>query len=186
MTKLIYVNGHFYDSETKQRITIMDDTEVIIPNEKNTSKAEKVGGHHDIRDSKKQEAKIKNDFNVIKYKKVLEVGAKLYFWINLSNINHVFEVELLEDLYFYLKKDGKKNDSRLYDCACVVRQNTSKTIKMFEEIFGKSLNQVYKNTYVHFFGNHGAPSCNAIDRFYEDMGAVDKSINVYRIIDKKE
>ena len=58
---------------------------------------------------------------------------------------------------------------------------------MFEEIFCKSLNQIYKNTFVHYFGNEGNPSCNAIDRFYEDAAKGEKVINRYRIIeDKKE
>ena len=55
---------------------------------------------------------------------------------------------------------------------------------MFEEVRGRSLNEVYKNTFVHYFGNNGSSSCNAIDRFYENKGQEKESlINRYRKIE---
>ena len=91
-------------------------------------------------------------------------------FVGPKNVTHEFKVELLEDLYLHLKSNWKLQEEKLYDCACVVRENISKTLDFFEEVYAESLNEVYKYTYVHYFGNEGNPACNAIDRFYDEPG----------------
>jgi hypothetical protein len=93
-------------------------------------------------------------------------------------------VELLEDLYLFIskKKDDENNEGKLYSCACVVRENTNNKIKFFEEIHATSLNELYKSTYVHYFGNFGNPACNALDRFYEKENDSDSNLMTYRVI----
>lgn len=184
--KLIYKNGHFYDASTGKRTGIKDGAEICV-----------VALEHDfisfapagtsplkISDNNVLEMKIKSDKEISNFKKVFQKGDFLYFTIrrkvNDAEINHEFEVELLEDLYLFMKDSWKLQEGKLFDCACVVRKNIFNTIEFFEEVYAQSLNEVYKNTYVHYFGNEGNPACNAIDRFYEKQGKEDLKLRRYR------
>lgn len=79
-----------------------------------------------------------------------------------AETHHEFEVELLEDLYMFIKDDWKIQEGKLYSCACIVRKTMTNSIAFFEKVYAQSLNEVYKNTYVHYFGNEGNPGlqCN--------------------------
>lgn len=189
---LTFVNGHFYDKKTGKRLKIKNDTDIsIATSEGNLLDGDQIGELPEkILAAPEKEFSVKSDPDVKLYKKVFDNGKKLYFYIKRSipdtkrKLLHEFEVELLEDLYFYTPSDAKKDKGKLFDCACVVRNNVSQSIKMFEEVNGKSLNEVYKNTYVHYFGNIGNPACNAINRFYEEKGKHEETvINRYRKID---
>ncbi|SEW46847.1 hypothetical protein SAMN05428988_6557 [Chitinophaga sp. YR573] len=177
---LVFKNGHFYDRETKSRIELKDGavfcivattSDFISPLPAGTPFVEEL-------DSKKKEAQVKKDSDLGKYKKVYNKGDFLYFSIQRQvdekKIIHEFEVELQEDLYFHFKTKWKVPEDKLFDCACIVRRNISNTIEFFEEIHGGSLNEVYKSTFVHFFGNEGNPACNAMDRFYDAPGSDEK------------
>lgn len=186
---LIYKNGHFYDSKSGKRIGIKDNAEVcIVAADKDFISFSPAGKYPlGIKEDSVKENEIKSDKTISQSKRIRKRGELLYFYINHSKdgleAHHEFEVELLEDLYMYLKNDWKIQEGKLYDCACVIRKTLTHSIEYFEKVYAQSLNEVYKNTYVHYFGNEGNPACNAIDRFYEKPGAHNLSLRRYRKFD---
>lgn len=189
---LIYKNGHFYDTVTKERLEIKEGAEFSITCSGNDDffAASPAGNYMVVGLNGAELLKqLKSDINISSYSKRYDKAEKLYFSITRiiqkEVIIHEFEAELLEDLYFFHKKSWKNDDYRLYDCACKLNANTSKTIDFFEPVYAKSLNELYKNTFVHYFGNKGNPACNALDRFYEKEGQPEKTIGKLRTIVKR-
>jgi hypothetical protein len=175
--RLIYKNGHFYDQESKKRIKLADGANIVVTTlSEYFMRFTPVGTYPlQVLNSEEKKNKVVNEFNLSKYQKIFDKDSFLYFSIHRYTDKkriaiHEFQVELLEDLYLFLKKDWKLQEERLYDCACVVRKNTTGSIDFFEEVNAESLNEVYKYTFVHYFGNEGNPACNAIDRFYDQPG----------------
>lgn len=164
---VFYRNGHFYDERTQQRITLQDGARVCIVSYSGVFKEAEPAGNHTKPLSKKDlEDKIKNDDSISNYRCLLKRGILLYVEMSVNSEKYIFEVELLEELYAHLKSHWKLQEGRLYDCSCIIRKELGNKIDFFEPVYGKSLNEVYKNTYVHFFGNDGNPAANAIDRFH--------------------
>jgi hypothetical protein len=178
---LIYINGHFYEQDGK-RIELQEGSEIRVETVKKGFIETQPAGRWPImiKDSNEKAIEVTNDALVAISKKILGEGSFLYFNIPRGKKEYEFKVELFEDLYMVKKKNRKNVKPVLYDCTCIVKENTSHNIKFFEEIFAKSLNELYKNTYVHFWGNEGNPACNAIDRFYEKPGMEDLSLMRYR------
>jgi hypothetical protein len=186
---LIYKYGHFYDKNTGERLGLKDGAAIRIEASKNDFFPVSAVGKwpKEIFNPERKESIVKSEPNLANCKKIYNQGTFLYFSISRRknkkiSITHEFQVELLEDLYVYLKSDRKQD--RLYDCACTVIANISNTIDFFEPIRAKSLNEAYKNTFVHYFENKGNPACNALDRFYEKPGCVDLTIGENRITKK--
>jgi hypothetical protein len=175
--QVIYSNGHIYDKQTDKRLKIKNEGEILMSAVTGViSDADPVGElPKKIATTEEQEISIKKIPRVAEYKKVFDRGKLLYFCISRKDIDYEFQVELLEDLYFYLLKSNEDKEGKLYSCACVVRKNTTGNIKRFEEVNGRSLNEIHKITFVHYFGNKGNPSSNAIDRFYEESQKEDST-----------
>lgn len=177
---LVFKNGHFYDRATRKRVVLRNGAEIcVVANAGDFVMPAPVGNPVQL----PLVSKRKLDFVLVesdKYQKIYEAGSLLYFTIqrqvNGLKILHKFEVKLLEDLYFYFKDNWKIKEYRLFDCACVVIQNVSDTIDFFEEVHAGSLNEVYKDTFVHFFGNDGNPACNALDKFYDKEECKDEDV----------
>ncbi len=183
--ELIYKHGHFYDAQSKKRVELAEGSGVSINIENRLSDSVPAGTWPlKVVNGIEKEESIKKEIGIKSYHKILSSGSSLFFSISRGGgkkkIIYEFRVELLEDLYFYLKVFWKKKDERLYNCACVVRENTTKNIDFFEEVNAISLNEIYKNTFVHYFENKGNPACNAIERFYEEIGNDDSTIERYR------
>jgi|GEM_PF-1298296 len=184
---LSYKNGHFYDIEKQKRIELTDGAEVtLVTSDTNLLEYQTfVGQKSIIRSSQELRKRLADGVrkgNVQTYECICIAKTKLYFTIpiavdNKSHTHYGFEVELLEDLYAVIKTSRKHKTANLYDCACKVIKNPSNNIDFFEEVYAKSLNEVYKNTYVHYFGNQGNPACNAMDKFYLDIVEVDSIRN---------
>jgi hypothetical protein len=173
---LIYKNGHFYDAESKQRLELADGAEVmlVVTDPEFVKPQEFVG---ETPNPKTVEAlnnklkRLKENREVQQYELLYPRGTHLYFTIpiaidNKTYTQYDFQVELLEELYAIIKTSWKDQSAGLYDCTCVVIDNPSQNIDFFEIVCAKSLNELYKNTYVHYFRNKGNPACNAMDRFY--------------------
>lgn len=188
---LIYKNGHFYNATTKNRLELADGAEVmlVVSNEKMLEPQEFVGEKSETKNSKElnNELKaLKNKGEVQEFEVLYEIGTHLYFNIPIAidkknYAYYEFQIELLEDLYAFIKTSWKDKTANLYDCACRVISNPTQNIDFFEEVYAKSLNEVYKNTYVHYFRNKGNPACNAMDRFYSDQDkdkTIRKQINI--------
>jgi hypothetical protein len=175
ITKILtYKNGHFYDKITKERLEIKEgiDFSITCAGNDDFFKAKPAGKYPlEPLAAKELKAQIDSDSNISKYKRVYERGKRLYFEIarleSENPVNHVFEIELLEELYLYYNNSWKLKEYRLYDCCCQLIGNPSETLDFFEWVYGKSLNELFKNTFVHYFGNKGNPASNALDRFYE-------------------
>ncbi len=193
ITKILtYKNGHFYDKTTGERLEIRDGIDFSITCAlDNDFYAAPPAGNYKVEALSSAELleQIKSDTEISSYSKRYNKNDKLYFSIKRlykgGIVSHEFEAELLEDLYFFHKKHWKKDDFRLYDCACKLVANTSKTIEFFEPVYAKSLNELYKSTFVHYFGNKGNPACNALDRFYDKQGEPEKTIGRIRTLVKR-
>lgn len=183
---LKFINGHFYDSINGKRVEIKDNAKICIVASGTDFVTPPPVGRWPVepKTSEILENELRNESEIEKYKKIKDAGNRLFFQVNRKDNSHVvhheFEVELLEDLYLFKKKGW--DEAELYDCVCVVRKNISGTIEMFEEVYGKSLNEVFKNNFVHYFGNKGNPACNAIDRFYEKAGQDELKLKRHRKI----
>lgn len=182
---LIFRGGHFYDVETKQRVALREGAEVCLVSDSVTFLPTVPAGEWPLAVKSEQQKKetIQSDTEIADFRRIYSAGQVLYFNINRlaggKRQFHEFAIELLEDLYLYRKSKWQKQDERLYDCACVVKNNISGSLEFFEPVYANSLNELYKNTYVHYFGNNGSPTCNAIDRFYEQAGH--EELNIGRL-----
>jgi hypothetical protein len=183
---LIFKNGHFYDSRTKERIGLADGADICIVALSGCFTSVSPVGTYPLKilNQRQKELEIYNESDLARCKKIYDMGAFLYFSIsrstNKKTVTHEFKVELLEDLYLYLKKTWKQQEEKLYDCACVVRENISRTIDFFEEINAGSLNEAFKYTFVHYFGNDGNPACNALERFFDKPNDENSKISRFR------
>lgn len=172
--QLIYKNGHFYDKNSKMRISLADSTEIVMVTPDNSLVLSTPIGTKRKPLTYEEQQKILKSKDIDNQLKLLSNGQILYFEIAVrsksGDLNHpIFEVELLEDLYIYYKKTWKLREFRLWECACVVRKiHNSLPYSYFEEIYATSLNELYKNTYIHYFGNKGNPAINAADNFYNN------------------
>jgi hypothetical protein len=184
---LVYKNGHFYDRTTGDRLEIKDGIEFSITcKDHGDFFIASPAGNPTLKplSSAAVLKEIKADREITKHKKLFDAGKHLFFYINRVTeeriFSHVFEVELLEDLYLIFKSGWKLQEYRLYDCACLLVDSPSGFIEFFESVHGKSLNELYKNTFVHYFGNVGNPASNALDRFYELKKGKPVYISSYR------
>jgi hypothetical protein len=169
--EIIYENGHFYDLHTEQRIELADKAKVWIAGDDENFIINLPPAGNQVADKKAEHAKIVLDLDKAKsegrehpiysdFKSVLLEGKKIYFMAK----QHRFEVELLEPLFAFRKNGSTKFN--LCDCACKSISELDNKLSFFEPVYGKSLNDVYKCTYVHYFGNKGNPAKNAIDGFF--------------------
>lgn len=183
--ELIYKNGHFYEANGK-RVGLKDGVKITISAQENPFISFSPVGAYPLKvlNSAQKEFEIRNEAKLTKQRKIYERGSFLYFSIprvvGEKIITHEFKVELKEELYLHLKSNWKLQEERLYNCACVVTKNISGTIDFFEEVYAESLNEAYKYTFVHYFGNEGNPACNAIDRFYDTPGKEELTISRFR------
>lgn len=177
---LVYLNGHFYDQFTRERVALADNQPYVVVGEVGHFRANTPIGIKVSEPLPELEIEASLllkifDGKIKRYHLLLEAGNKLYFQIRCSvegsaNFgDFLFEVELLEALFAYLPT-GKAGYPRVFDCACqIVNMVGDNQLKYFEPVYGKSLNDLYKSTYVHYFWNLGNPASNALNRFYLDM-----------------
>lgn len=176
-----FKNGHFYDKLTRERIELQDNAELAITTHSYCIAPTGIVGDisEELKSSEvlaKELFKSKESKDIRDYQKLFPAGTVLFVWMSINTDNqksggktdkqnekYLFKVVLDEDLYVYIKSNWK--EGRLWDCACKVIEEPTNKLSYFEIVYGKSLNEVYKNTFVHFFGNNGNPACNAIDRF---------------------
>ncbi|GAB3710167.1 hypothetical protein GCM10027592_46920 [Spirosoma flavus] len=186
---VVYRNGHFYEKSTGKRFSIKTGSEIVVVADSAVFGDCTPAGNFDLESRSEQKiiAELTADYAEVKFQKLLPKGSKLYFYVSsLSEYPHKlrFEVELLEDLFAWLKASWKQQEGRLADCFCKTTKELDNQIDFFEEVYGKSLNEVYKNTFVHFLGNHGNPACNALDRFY--VNVYDESKIVRELVSDKK
>ena len=164
-----YINGHLYDIKTKKRIELVTGNNyVIVGNEFLNPKSEEKLFYRDTKTIIKQLLDLKSMGDIDNFGRLAKKGESLSFYINPKgmSVEHHFRVELFEDLYYKTSKKFKSKEFVMFNCCCMVVENTTNSLDMFEEITANSISELYKKTYVHYFGNVGNPSANALDRFY--------------------
>lgn len=189
--KIIFVNGQFYDAETRKRVTFRNGADLWVDcGGQDISFGVDAGHKPTVKSKRKQESELYSNLSRGRYEwyqPLLGRGGHLYFSINLQlresywTGDFKFKVLLLEDLYAYKLLKSKADDIRLADCACVMEEVITGDIEYFTKVHGKSLNEVYKTTYVHYFSNFGSPTANAHDRFFTDPLLTEGSVirNLY-------
>lgn len=175
----IYKFGNLYDKATKRRIIINDGAEVSITLQSSNdllSEDPKLPQKAPLNAKEKEDAVIafcQKQQEQTKYWKLFKKGKHLYFEISASvksrdgmePFHYIFELELLEDLYIYNKRNEPKY-ARFIDCACQV-QKCSPQFEFFEPMMATSLNDAYTKTFELYFAMCGKSTCNAFDRFAE-------------------
>lgn len=167
--------GHLYDRETGRRLELVPDSEYyIIGDSDRAFKYYTLEQEPNLRKEEVIIASIENEPGFDTHKKVLEANSTLYFRLfdPFAGEQHKFRVVLLEPLFIYSKKhwvtrkDGRKG--ALYDCHCKLEENLGGSLRFFDQLYAKSLNEMYKKSFVHYFGNKGNPACNAFEKFFTD------------------
>lgn len=165
-TNLLYLNGHFYNKATGKRMIFNEGAEFLVVCEKDYfAEAGPAGRYFDkTLSSEELLAKITKSSDKREFHKILDKGCILFFEIGFDKENYLFKAELMEDLYAYRPK-GNNKEFTLYDCHCFALECGNPKIIFPEMVYGKSISDLYKCTYIHYFGNKGNPSSNAITTF---------------------
>ena len=153
---VVFKYGHFYDRETDERISLVEDAtycvigekELFFETSKPVGKKQKEKSISALRNELEDKEKTKK---IDMFKLIFDRNTSLFFEINIKQKQYIFEVKLLEELYAFKKGKWKNKTLRLYDCYCQVIGSRGERIVYFEPIFGKSLNELYKNTYMTLF-----------------------------------
>jgi hypothetical protein len=184
---ITFQHGHFYNSNTSERILVEEGVNYILIFEKETDvKVDNFEKPQSFLTAKQILNSITSDPDVTHIKKIASAGTRFYFFISEQNENNKeeeadypkrqskkqsrFRITLLEDLFLYSNKTWKDKDfiegGKLSDCACVVDESKDDELPFFEVIYAKSVNSAYKKTHVHYFGNAGSPSKNSFKSIY--------------------
>lgn len=182
--QVIYKNGHFYKSETNERLDFVQHQEYFIVSPRDAMFiSPKHINSNNISNAEEKLEFIKNKYDSIgkNPKKILDAGTQLYFRVGNNhkidgdeNIQHIFTCKLLEDLYCTTPYfEGYKNypyeieETQFRACDCMVQLEQcilgNTTIK--EPIIAASLNQLFNNTVQTFFSNQHSGSCNIFETF---------------------
>lgn len=171
-----YFNGHFYDKASGKRLIPRPDSEFVIVAQPSDFL------EHDLfntppereRTREELEAEIKVVPNLEKYALLLERGARLFFHFGISRTDrknegncYAFEIQLLEDLYLYRRKDWK-SDTRpaCYSCCCMlVEELTGQLPFRPERIFGQSLNDIFEKVVHLYYAGKRSSAINVFTEF---------------------
>lgn len=162
---LRYQHGHLYDPFTGKRVNLANGTvyTMLTDNTAGFVAAPPVGKAFDPGRDVLTTAAQKVALTGKAHWLLLERSTKLYFEVHAPGSTNVrFEVELFEDLFLVAPN---LNDSpaagSLNDCRCIARPLST---GFPDPVYGSSLNDVRKSTYVHYFHNLGNPAGSAFKK----------------------
>lgn len=160
---VFYINGRF-ETRAGKEIRIKEGAEMKLIGESSDFLPKEII----VKTSENLLKEIKNgEFN--SFKCILQTGTILYF----KSKDKQCKAELLEDLYLTYKSHlTDKRQISIYPSACIMT-NDSITIK------STSLNDLFKDVFIKFYGDDGAPSANAFTTFFTDS-SLEKPINDLR------
>lgn len=177
--KIDYYHGHFYNSETKERLVLTEGAKYLLTySDKASINVEFFQPPVKLRDENEMKDEILSDPNITHIKKIKLQGDLLYFFISNNSLKENneqlkeswFRIRLLEDLFLYSCKNWKNIEliekGKLFDCQCVVERSESEELPYFENIYAKSITSAVKITHIHYFGNVGSPSKNSFDSIF--------------------
>jgi hypothetical protein len=182
--QVTFKNGHFYKSETNERLDFVQHQEYFIVSPKD---AMFISPSH-INSNNILNGEGKSEFIKHKYerfgkqtKKILDAGAQLYFRVGNNqkihgdkDIVHVFTCVLLEDLYLYCTTSKyainypyeiQETQFRACDCMVQLEQCIFGNTTINDQISATSLNQLFNITVQTFFSNQHSGSCNIFETF---------------------
>ena len=162
---LRYQHGHLYDPFTQQRVELVDGAAYTLLTDQSEGfvPAPPVGKpfdpSRDILTKPAQEIALAGKAHW----HLLDRHTKLYFDVHAPGSTDIrFEVELYEDLFLVAPNPNDKPlDASLHDCRCIARPLST---GFPDPVYGSSLNDVRKSTYVHYFHNLGNPAGNVFKK----------------------
>ncbi|PJJ54611.1 hypothetical protein [Hymenobacter chitinivorans] len=162
---LRYQHGHFYDPFTGERLSLAEHTvyTLLTDNAAGFVVAPPVGKPFDPSRDPLPTAAQQLELAGKAHWLLLPRGTKLYFEVHApGSPDERFEVELYEDLFLVAPNlnDSPLNAS-LHDCRCIAQPLRR---ELPDLVYGSSLNDVLKSTYVHYFHNLGNPAANVFKR----------------------
>jgi len=170
-----FINGQIVDIKTNEPVKFINHSKAKLLILSDCLIGEEVSDLGIPQNSEQKELEIQRANNILSYKKVLACGTHLFFEMK----GKIFTVELLEDLYFFERKEAVESRKfGIFDCQC-------KILNIEKDIKGKSLNEIYKLAFVKIFYNDGAPSVNAFDRFFKSESLSKQSVIRMFLEDKK-
>lgn len=162
---LRYQHGHFYDPFTGERLSLTDNTvyTLLTDNAGGFVAAPPVGKPFDPGRDALPTAAQELELAGKAHWPLLPRGTKLYFEVHApGSPDERFEVELYEDLFLVAPNlNNTPLDASLHDCRCIARPLSG---GLPDQVFGSSLNDVRKSTYVHYFHNLGNPAGNVFKK----------------------
>lgn len=174
-------NGTFYQKEDNKPITFIEGAEYIIFSAEegkiNERKKERETTIHN-EDGKK--IQVKTTCGIDSFRRIVKEDTLLYFIISNRGYDYKFEIKILEDLYLHHKAGWKSLKEKLFPCECELIGVVQGSKEKAEPISARSLNELYKKTYVYFFQNDGNPACNAITRFFTEKNNMVSTLNHLR------
>lgn len=172
----VYRFGNYYDRETKKRILIEDGAIVKLK----LSETDILEADPNLVPTKFADAKLKFDECQsfywenpdARFWKLYETGQIFFFELTagIRKRNQTeyfkfgFQLQLLEDLYLYNRKN-EPDKARFFDCHCIVEKCLTE-FEFFEPVYAKSMNDALTKTYELYFSMFGKSTANAFDRLY--------------------
>lgn len=162
---LRYQHGHLYDPFTQQRVELTEGSvyTILTDNATGFAAAAPVGKPFDPSRDALLTAAQELELAAKAHWLLLPRGTKLYFEAHAPDTDDKrFEVELCEDLFLVAPNlNDTPLDASLHDCRCIARPLSG---GLPDPVFGSSLNDVRKSTYVHYFHNLGNPAGNVFKK----------------------
>lgn len=192
---LHYLNGHFYNPETGERVLLRDGAELVFTGHKQdflpTDRAGAPYETHQLRDVETMKRSLSADAEVGSFKLLLPAGATLRFRLKPTKspvpgakpTDYTFVVRLDEPLFVSRPAEPGKgpNLGSLENCYCQIESafetfgaaggryaDVVDRLRYFEPVYADSLNSLIKNTYVHYFQNAGHPGRSAFEAMTVD------------------
>jgi hypothetical protein len=171
---IIFFRGQFYDTTSHKRVIPKEGACFILQGNQSgfaeKDPLEPIVKIHEEDEKLRQVLSIKD---LESYALLLKKDSLLWFKVgssrpNILDFNQcVFEIRLLEDLYIYNKKKGKRGQAMTLDCACIVEQCLTNEIKpFFEPLAATSLNNAFERVCMQFFSNRRSATTNVFEEFY--------------------
>jgi hypothetical protein len=175
--KVKYLNGHFIDQETNQRLIPIQNVEYFITAADDAFESVDVKLQlKEILNAKQKEEWALNEYG-LNTLKLLEANAKLAFRIGNSkrvkgeeSMQYIFVCTLLEDLYLYAlsgKSENVYTHWRLADCKCQLEKCIRGGLTLSEKVTANSLNELFSNTVQFYFSLQRSSSANVFNTFFD-------------------
>jgi hypothetical protein len=177
---VIFKQGQMYEKDSDRLISLHNNSEavLIVSDLKSVVFETKQSNHLVPLDSRAKAQLVKSQSD--SYLKIVNKGSLLYSHIPVQKTSRLMTVELLEDLYLYHKESWKSTEATIFSCLCQVVHVEG--AELDGAIKASSLNELYKEAYLHFNLNKGNAARNAFDAFHLDPKDKSKDLRWVRSV----